>query len=187
MILKLDHIAILLRSIASAQSRLPPELICHDIETFESEGTKEQYIDFSESDDRRLLLMEAIGDGPYMRALQKRGPGLHHFGCATDSLNDAIEHFSKTGLLLHPISLKTVKKRVVWMCRPGIPFLIELCEYPDLTQEEESLLSIQMQNAPQTEIDWIPGLKLTHSPNPQIQIALDDTHFSVETDSSSNP
>ncbi len=182
MILKLDHISVLLRSIVAAQAKLPSELILHEIETFESEGTKEQYIDLSESDDRRLLLMEAIGDGPYKRALQKRGPGLHHFGCATDNLNKAVDHFSQFGLLLHPISLNTLKNSVVWMCRPGVPFLIELYESPELTTENEYLLSIQMRNLPQLKIDWIPGLKLIRSSSPHIHISLGDTHFSIEAD-----
>ncbi len=54
------------------------------VDTFEAEGTKEIYVNYGNAGS--LLLMEAIGPGPYQRALEKRGPGLHHIAVDVEKI-----------------------------------------------------------------------------------------------------
>ncbi|MBT9545813.1 MAG: hypothetical protein IV090_10530 [Candidatus Sericytochromatia bacterium] len=95
--------------------------------SFPAEGTMEQYVDIPEGAPR-LLFLQPIAEGPYARALKKRGPGLHHIGAKTASLQALIPRLSEQGLFLHPISIQTLTQGVAWLCRPGLPFLIELSE-----------------------------------------------------------
>jgi len=75
---KINHIAFLVNSVekAAAIPDLAP-FFKGPAETWEGEGTLEIYVGPPEAT-ARLLLMEAVKDGAYRRALQKRGPGLHH-------------------------------------------------------------------------------------------------------------
>lgn len=124
----IDHIAILTESLERSANQLPDHLETQTIENQPGEGTREQYVKLPSADTPSILLMQAVAPGPYRRAIEKRGPGLHHFGCATDHLDYAVEYLGGKGLLLHTISLTTYVHRGVWMCRPGVPFLIELFE-----------------------------------------------------------
>lgn len=125
--ISLDHIAVLTASLESCAEQLPTGYDPLEIEFQPGEGTREQYVLHRVEGAPSLLFMEPVEPGPYQRAMEKRGPGLHHLGYVTDSLNEAVELFSVSGLLLHPISLRTHSSGVVWMCRPGVPFLVELC------------------------------------------------------------
>lgn len=128
----LDHIAIVTHSLRDTVAQFPSAFIRHAIEVHESEGTQEQYLTLPRSESPSVLVMEPVGDGPYARALAQRGPGLHHLGCVAADLDPAIDYLAEFGLLLHPISLKTYAQYVVWLCRPGVPFLLELVEATDL-------------------------------------------------------
>ena len=46
------------------------------VEEFESEGTRELYVGQDEKANR-LLLIQPTSKGPYLRAFEKRGAGLH--------------------------------------------------------------------------------------------------------------
>lgn len=122
-----DHIAVLTTDLRSVSDPLPDFCRKEPIESFPSEGTQEQYVKLADHTPW-LLLLQPIAEGPYARALSKRGPGLHHMGAKTPSIKAQISKMSEHGLLLHPISITTLEQGVVWLCRPGVPFLIELAE-----------------------------------------------------------
>ncbi|MGV3527214.1 MAG: hypothetical protein ACO1RX_23565 [Candidatus Sericytochromatia bacterium] len=122
-----DHIAFLSADLARQSDALPAFCRKQAMESFPAEGTREQYVELA-ADSPRLLLLEPIAAGPYARALTKRGPGLHHLGATTPSLQALVPTLSAQGLRLHPISIQTLAQGVVWLCRPGLPFLIELVE-----------------------------------------------------------
>lgn len=122
-----DHIAILTADLRYLSERLPAFCNKEAMASFPAEGTMEQYVDIPEGAPR-LLFLQPIAEGPYARALKKRGPGLHHIGAKTASLQALIPRLSEQGLFLHPISIQTLTQGVAWLCRPGLPFLIELSE-----------------------------------------------------------
>jgi hypothetical protein len=122
-----DHIAVLTTDLGRLSDALPAFCRKEAIESFPAEGTQEQYVELAERVPR-LLLLQPIGAGPYSRALKKRGPGLHHIGAKTQSVKALIPDIREHGLLMHPISIQTIEHGVAWLCRPGLPFLIELAE-----------------------------------------------------------
>lgn len=123
-----NHTAILVPSVRQAARRLnacgfnigPEEL-------WEGEGTREIYVEKGRTN--ALLLMEPVGDGPYRRALAKRGPGFHHMAIDVAEIESYIESISGSGWLLHPRSLTTIRRsRTAYLARPGFPCLIEVQE-----------------------------------------------------------
>lgn len=75
---QLSHIAFLVESAHDSAKKLEQKgFPVGPAESFEGEGTLEIYVG-DPSHTSLLLLMQAEGDGAYKRALQKRGPGLHH-------------------------------------------------------------------------------------------------------------
>lgn len=121
----LDHVAILVEQIEPALARLEPlGLDAGPIEDFPGEGTREVYLG---EPDRpgRLLLMQALGEeGPYARALAKRGPGLHHVGLRVPDLDAFLKQAA--GWLLHPCSFDSrAQSNTIWLARPGIEVLVE--------------------------------------------------------------
>jgi hypothetical protein len=129
--MQVNHIAILVRGLAAVSDSLPAFCKRLPVEDQPGEGTREQYIDVDGEDAVMLLLVQAVADGPYSCALAKRGPGLHHIGCVTSSITDEINRTCEGRLLLHPASLAMYSGGVVWLCRPGVPFLVELMQTSD--------------------------------------------------------
>lgn len=125
---EIDHVALLVGSIEGAVERLCVPATLSAIEEYPAEGTRELYVGDA-GVPARLLLMQPIGPGPYERALEKRGEGLHHLAFCVEDLSAFIESISGTGWLLHPQSLQTVASiRQIWLCRPGVRALIEVTE-----------------------------------------------------------
>jgi hypothetical protein len=123
---ELDHVALLVSSIEAAVENLGLSADPSAIEEFPGEGTRELYLG-EEGTPGRLLLMQPIGPGPYERALRKRGEGLHHLAFCTKDPTVFIDSISGSGWLLHPQSLRTVKRfKQVWLCRPGVATLVEV-------------------------------------------------------------
>ncbi len=122
-----DHVAVLTEQLKKNSEALPAFCKKEAVETFPAEGTREQYVTLGK-DLPRLLLIEPLSEGPYLRALHKRGPGLHHIGATVHSLTSAISVLSSAGLFMHTVSIATLKQGTIWLCRPGMPFLIELTE-----------------------------------------------------------
>jgi hypothetical protein len=177
--LHLHHIAVLVRSLSTVADALPAELERRGVDTCPSEGTKEQYIDLVRSGRPSLLLLESIGEGPYRETLHKRGAGLHHFGLVTSSLEESVGYFSGKGLLLHPISLKTVEHRTVWMCRPGVPFLVELSEVDESHDIVPSPIGIDLPRLHAERVDWVPGVCLGRSGDSRIRIVTGTNAFHI--------
>lgn len=125
----LNHVALLVSSIEETLEKLEfPSDVIGQIEEFPNEGTRELYIGGS-AQMGRLLLMQAIGDGPYLSAYQKRGPGLHHLAIDVANLEQFASSLSGAGWLLHPRSIEFYNThRLIFICRPQIPVLIEVQE-----------------------------------------------------------
>jgi methylmalonyl-CoA/ethylmalonyl-CoA epimerase len=125
---RLDHVALLTTQLEPVLERVTTlGLEPGPIESFPAEGTRECYVGAG-ARPGQLLLMEAIGDGPYARALAKRGPGLHHVAYGVPDLDAWLAEGTR-GWLLHPHSLTSLAgARTVWLARPGVPTLIEACE-----------------------------------------------------------
>ncbi|MCE9508269.1 MAG: VOC family protein [Alphaproteobacteria bacterium] len=126
----LNHVALLVPSIEKAANYLRPfSFETGPTQEWDGEGTKEIYVGNTHSQSATLLLMEPMKDGAYSRAMQKRGPGLHHLAIDVLNLESYIDALSGSGWLLHPRSLKTIQaSRTAWLARPGIPTLIEVQE-----------------------------------------------------------
>jgi hypothetical protein len=123
----LSHVAVLVPSAKGAAAVCKAsEWELGPVEDFPSEGTREVYVG-RPANDALLLLMEAIGPGPYRNALEKRGPGLHHVAVNVASLDDYTASLAGSGWLLHPASLHTLAHRkTVYLARPGLGALIEV-------------------------------------------------------------
>ena len=142
----INHIALLVPSVDKAaeiarQAGLP----VGPIEEFEGEGTREVYVG-EPSHSTLLLLLEPIKEGAYSRAMSKRGPGLHHIAIDVLDVDEFAHGLSRTGWLLHPESLHTLKKtKTIWLARPGVPMLVEVQQRKSL---EAKPLFIQRMNMP---------------------------------------
>lgn len=124
----IDHVAIMVARIEEFAEKLPAELIRHEIEEFESEGTREQYVMPEKQYSGSLLLMQPTGKGPYQRAMEKRGPGLHHICIKVKKLSEYLASIAQSGFLIHPYSIESMKRGTAYLCRPGIGFLVEVEE-----------------------------------------------------------
>jgi len=189
--LNLDHIGILTRSLLHTVRDLPQECIRHEIQAQPAEGTMEQYVTMPHEGSPFLLLIEAIDDGPYKRALGKRGPGLHHLGCVTNNLNDAIQYFTRFGLLLHPVSRKLDSQRTAWLCRRGIPFLVELYQSDHLADPPFQNIKLELPSPlmEKKTIDFIPGIELSYSIAERLRLRLPGNciDISIRTEKGSTP
>ncbi len=181
MLLHLHHIAILVRSLEIVEKSLPGDLERLKVESFPAEGTKEQYIDLDPSGRPCLLLIEAIGEGPYRRALSKRGPGIHHLGLVTDNLDAAVGHFSGERLLIHPFSMKSITQRVIWMCRPGVPFLVEIIEKQELDHDPPPAVHLEFPVATDAIFPRIPGVTMRWTENPWMTVSSNTSSFNIDT------
>jgi len=124
----IDHVALLVPRIEPVLEKLGGLAAeAGEIEEFPSEGTRELYVG-GEGRLARLLLMEARGDqGPYARALAKRGPGLHHVALLVPDLDAFLAGIR--GWLVHPACLPELpRSRTLWLARPGICTLLEVHE-----------------------------------------------------------
>lgn len=180
----LDHIGILTPSIERSAGHFPPGFTLHDPELMPSEGTREQYATLDSKRGPSVLLLEAVQPGPYQRALEKRGPGLHHLGLATDSLELATAQLHSLGLLLHPDSLKTHAHGCVWLCRPGVPFLVELYKPKELSAADYAPVRIDLPTGqPHSEPlpQLLPGLKIQVHDSEDLTLTVDGQTFPVPT------
>jgi methylmalonyl-CoA/ethylmalonyl-CoA epimerase len=125
----LTHVAVLVPSVEKAARKLENLGVeTQPIDEFPSDGTRECYIG-SPRQSARLLLLEALSQGPYRRALQKRGPGLHHLGVQVANLEAYAEQLGQAGWLLHTRSLRSIREtQTAFFARPGTPFLLEAWE-----------------------------------------------------------
>lgn len=123
-----SHVAVLVPSVRKAADYLRQfDFQIGKEEDWDGEGTREIYVEKDKANS--LLLMEPIKPGAYQRALEKRGPSLHHLAIDVLNLESYIESLAGSGWLLHPISIKTMKQsQTAYLARPGFPGLIEVQE-----------------------------------------------------------
>ena len=121
-----SHVAVLVPSIRKAADYLSQfQFKIGEEEIFEE--TREIYIQGGAVNS--LLLMEAKGPGSYQRALQKRGPGIHHLAIDVLDIEKFLGSLSGSGWLMHLNSINSLKSyRTVYLARPGFPALIEVQE-----------------------------------------------------------
>lgn len=137
----LNHVAILVAKIESAlEKKLFPTDSLGVIEDFEAEGTRELYIG-PEQQIGRVLLMQATGPGPYQTAWDKRGAGLHHIALDVLNVDEYLSSLTGSGWLLHPTSLDFYKaQKLVFLCRPGVPLLVEVQQVKQFYEDDESFI-----------------------------------------------
>jgi hypothetical protein len=118
----LDHVALLVRNLeASRVASASLGFAVQHIQSFPE--TIETYIGEA-ARSSRLLLMQASGPGSYQRALEKRGPGVHHLGVVVPSMRDFLSGIKGTGWFIHPVSaFKIESGGDVYLARPGAPLL----------------------------------------------------------------
>ncbi len=124
----INHIALVLPNVEHSANKLK-QFGFHvgQISFFEAEGTKEIYIESEKS--ASLLLMQPAKDGSYQKALNKRGPSLHHIAIDVINLEISIKQMTDIGWQLHANSQETIKDiRVAWFFKSGFPSLIEVSE-----------------------------------------------------------
>jgi Glyoxalase/Bleomycin resistance protein/Dioxygenase superfamily len=171
--MQVDHIAILVRDLEAASTSLPQSCTLHTPEEHPTEGTREQYVTFGGANVPALLLMQAVAEGPYTRALEKRGPGLHHIGCVCPSFETELLSNQLFRFLLHPISLGTMKSGTVWLCRPGVPFLVELVENSQqstIKNENATLILPRNTQLPQFARNLASNLTIETGSGPETEI-----------------
>jgi len=167
----LDHVALLVRSLESALERLAETgLAVGEIESFPSEGTREVYLGDPDLPGR-LLLLESTGPGPYQRAFEKRGPGLHHVAIEVAD-PDAFAADAR-GWLLHPHSLQSQKgANTLWFARPGVGALLEVTRGKARDAEPQVQVGVSLDDASlKTLLDLAPGLHAAERGASWIEVA----------------
>lgn len=129
-----SHVAFLVPSVEKAAAYLRSfEFKIGTTDLWEGEGTQEIYVGDTNLEQATLLLMEPVKEGAYTRAMDKRGPGLHHIAIDVLNLESFLEGISNSGWLLHPKSIHTMKEfNTAYLARPGVPTLIEVQEKSEL-------------------------------------------------------
>lgn len=128
-------------------------------EVFESEGTKELYAGTYATRSGLLLLLEAIAEGPYKRALQKRGPSLHHIAVDVLDVEAFVEKAKLAGWKLHEVSKETMEYQTAWLFLEGVPALIEIHQTKKITAKSAQVSKIGMPvTAPQLAMFKAIGL-----------------------------
>ena len=124
----INHVALLLPSVKKAADHLRTfDFKIGAAAPWEGEGTLEIYVGDPHAQRGTLLLMEPMKEGAYTRALNKRGPGLHHIAIDVLNLESYIDDLSGSGWFLPPKSLQTIRAtNTAWLARPGVPALIEV-------------------------------------------------------------
>lgn len=154
---RLSHVALVVVSLEATRARLErlsPAFA--DVEDQPSERVRELYVGLDSS--ASLLLCQPVDDqGPYARALAKRGPGLHHIGVSVPSTEDYA-----AGLLAAGAKVCLRSDGQVWLSRPGFHTLIEACEMPE-TDAAPFVTGVEIPLRGGSEA-ILPALGLPHRP-----------------------
>lgn len=175
-----SHIALLVPSVEkSAQFLKSRGLETGTPETFESEGTKEVYVGSYATQAGLLLLLEAISEGPYKRAMEKRGPSLHHIALDVLDIEKFITKALKVGWELHAASEQTMEYKTAWFFLKGVPTLIEVHQKKELSSKpiKVSRIEIPIANSQMALFDEI-GLKDIISIGPELFVTIDGKKLS---------
>jgi hypothetical protein len=125
----IDHTAVLVRDLDGFLKMLPNGCKVGDIEDQPAEGTREVYVGGPESNTSSLLVVQPVRDGPYQSALDRRGQGIHHVCITTPDIGAFGRELATCRVFLHPVSLQTLGRGTLWLCRPGVPLLIEVVQF----------------------------------------------------------
>jgi len=140
-----SHIALLVPSVEqSAQFLNSQNIKTESPEVFESEGTKEVYVGSYETQKGLLLLLEAISEGPYKKAMMKRGPSLHHIAIDVLDTEEFVVKAQHIGWQLHPVSKETMSYKTAWFFLKGIPTLIEVHQKKSLSAKPSKISRIEL-------------------------------------------
>lgn len=113
-------------------------------EVFEGEGTKELYAGSYATRSGLLLLLEAIDEGPYKRALQKRGPSLHHIALDVLNIESFVTKAQGAGWNLHPVSQESMEYQTAWLYLKEMPTLIEVHQTKKITVKSPQVTKLGM-------------------------------------------
>lgn len=180
----LDHVSVLVNSIENSEKLLSERGIeIGKREIFSDTGTEESYIGNLEY--TALLLVQAVmRDGPYKRALDKRGPGIHHIAIATDDFDAFNEKLSSLGWFVHPESFKGYKKgKTVFYIRPGVKTILELVTAKELDLGPQFItdVSVEVESGKEKYIEGIGLPGLTCSSKDEAYIVIQGKKWSIST------
>lgn len=156
----LSHVALLVSDVDKSASFLSTKgFKCGQAEVFESEGTKEVYVGDYQDQSGLLLLLEPIAEGPYKRAMSKRGPSLHHIAIDVLDMKEFVFEAKKIGWQVHPIS----DSKISWLFFKGLP-LVEVHERKSLSSKpiKISVLEFSSEFKGQSALEWILGKKISY-------------------------
>ena len=130
----LNHVAVVVRSIENfiKENNISEDFI-GDIDTFEAEGTREVYIG-EQASSAKLLLMQPIAPGPYKRALQTKGEGIHHIALEVLDIADFLGNMEGSGWAVHVKSWNLYKNtKTIFLVRAKEKVLVEIMEVKKLS------------------------------------------------------
>lgn len=141
----LNHIAFVVNNIEEVLKQTPVQgMEQGSIETFESEGTRELYLG-GQKELGKVLLMQPISAGPYQRALENRGAGLHHIALDVVSIDEFVSQIAGSGWYIHPSGFKEFPQtKTLFLARPGNPFLVELCERGHVNEAKSFVYEVEV-------------------------------------------
>lgn len=177
----LSHVALLVPSVEkSAKFLNQKDIETEEAETFDSEGTKEVYVGAYGEQRGLLLLLEAIGPGPYQRALKKRGPSLHHIAIDVTDLEDFLEDAQDAGWNLHPESEHTLEHNTAWLFVKGVPTLIEVHQKKKLSEKPLKVSKVEIPlEEEQLELFDAIGLREVVSIGKEVTVTIDGQKFTL--------
>lgn len=84
-----SHVAVLVKDVRESAAKFRTlTLQTSEEKEWSEEGTREIYVGGDRASS--LLLVQAISEGPYLRAFEKRGLGLHHIAVSVSHLESAL-------------------------------------------------------------------------------------------------
>lgn len=144
----INHTAVLVMDLDGFLKTPPPGCKVGDVEEQPGEGTREVYVDGPESNSSSLLVVQPVREGPYRSALDRRGQGIHHVCITTPDIAAFGRELATHRLFLHPVSLQAFGRGVLWLCRPGVPMLIEVFQFDQAPEVPRPF--VQRVSAPMT-------------------------------------
>ncbi len=97
--LALDHVAVAVRSIASALALFRDALGGEYVMGGDVDG-RWRWVQFAYADGHRVELLEPLGEGFLSRFLERRGEGLHHIAYEVEDLEAALRTLKEAGVQL---------------------------------------------------------------------------------------
>lgn len=171
----------MLPDVEKAATKIKP--LCADIgptSIFDAEGTKEIYVGQSRS--ASLLLMEPTKDGSYKKALEKRGPSLHHIAIDVLSLNNLLPDAIQAGWSLHPHSEQTIPDiKVAWLYKKDFSSLIEVSEVKEHSLAQALITKIHLKVKPEHKklIQVLCLQEFIESSDAETEIFLESGSFKI--------